>query len=291
MNKIITEITPLSDKDLFYLVDRTKDGFTYPIHRHKEYELNFIENAKGATRVVGDSLETIGDYDLCLVGHGIEHGWLQGACTSDNIRETTIQFSESLFGQEFLNKNQVSSIKKMFEDSSKGILFSMRTIMKVYSRLEKLIGMESGFDKMLEFMSVLYELSLDKDSRRLSSSSFANVRPSSDSRRVSKVQEYVDQNYMKDIHLEDLASIAGMTATAFSRFFKLRTGKSVSDFIIDIRLGHATRKLMDSSMSVAEISYECGFNNISNFNRIFKRKKGCTPKEFRDLYHRHKTII
>ena len=82
-----------------------------------------------------------------------------------------------------------------------------------------------------------------------------------------------------------------MTPTAFSRFFKLRTGRSISDYLIDIRLGHATRALVDSTMSVAEICYSCGFNNISNFNRIFKKKKGSSPKVFRDIYQHHKTLV
>ena len=79
-----------------------------------------------------------------------------------------------------------------------------------------------------------------------------------------------------------------MTPVSFSRFFKLRTGKSLSDYIIDIRLGHATRQLVDSTKTVAEICYECGFNNLSNFNRIFKKKKGCSPKEFREIYYKKK---
>ena len=83
MNKIITEITPLSEKDCFYLIDRYKDRFTYPIHRHEEYELNFVSNCDGARRVVGDSIETLGMYDLVLIGNGIEHGWEQHSCVSD----------------------------------------------------------------------------------------------------------------------------------------------------------------------------------------------------------------
>ena len=82
-----------------------------------------------------------------------------------------------------------------------------------------------------------------------------------------------------------------MTPVSFSRFFKLRTGKSLSDYIIDIRLGHATRQLVDSMKTVAEICYECGFNNLSNFNRIFKKKKGCSPKEFREIYYKKKVFV
>ena len=291
MNKTITEITPLSEKDFFYLVDRTKDTFTFPIHRHDEYELNFVENCKGAIRIVGDSIETLGDFDLCLIGHGIEHAWQQGECQSSKIREITIQFGSDTLGSVMLNKNQMASIRILLEESSKGISFGMKTIMKVYNRLEKLINASSGFYQMIEFLSLLYELSIDDDRRNLASSSFANAHPASDSRRVQKVQDYIYDHYKEDIRLDVLAQIAGMTPTSFSRFFKLRTGRSLSDYITEIRLGHATRALMDSTTSIAEICYDCGFNNISNFNRIFKKKKSCTPKEFREYYQRHQVII
>ncbi|MCI8998842.1 MAG: AraC family transcriptional regulator [Muribaculaceae bacterium] len=291
MNKIITEITPLSEKDCFYLVDRYKDRFTFPVHRHEEYELNFLANCDGARRVVGDSMETVGEYDLVLIGNNIEHGWEQHQCNNDRIREITIQFSHDLFGESLLAKTQLASIRRMLEISSNGIVFSSGSIMKVFNRLDNLTKIDSGFYGMIELMAILYELAEEGNYRRLSSSSFASLRPNGDSRRVQKVQDYINQNYKEDIRLGDLAALVGMTPTAFSRFFKLRTGRSISDYVIDIRLGHATRQLVDSTTSVAEICYECGFNNVSNFNRIFKKKKGNSPKVFREIYQHHKILV
>lgn len=291
MNKIITEITPLSEKDCFYLIDRYKDRFTYPIHRHEEYELNFVSNCDGARRVVGDSIESLGMYDLVLIGNGIEHGWEQHECMSDKIREITIQFSSDLFGSSFLAKTQLSSIRRMLDLSSNGIAFTVESIMKVYHKLDNLTKIESGFYRMLELMSILYELAEGGHYRKLSSSSFASLKPTGDSRRVQKVQDHINKHYKEDIRLNDLADLVGMTPTAFSRFFKLRTGRSISDYVIDIRLGHASRQLVDSTTSVAEICYECGFNNVSNFNRIFKKKKGNSPKVFREIYQHHKMLV
>lgn len=291
MNKIITEITPLSEKDCFYLVDRLKDRFTYPVHRHEEFELNFLANGTGARRVVGDSMETIGDYELVLVGHGIEHGWEQHHCHNDKIREVTIQFSRDLFGDSLLGKTLLAPIKKMLDLSANGIAFGPSAILKVFSRLDTLTRLEVGFYRMLELMAVLHDLAESGDYRQLSSSSFASLQHNGDSRRVQKVQEYINTHYKEEIRLAELAELVGMTPTAFSRFFKLRTGRSISDYLIDIRLGHATRALVDSTDSVAEICYECGFNNISNFNRIFKKKKGNSPKVFRDIYQHHKTLV
>ena len=290
-SEIITEITPLSEKDCFYLVDRYKDRFTFPIHRHEEYELNFLTNCNGARRIVGDSIETVGDFDMVLIGHGIEHGWEQHECRNSRIREITIQFSCDLLSDSFLAKNQLNGIRKMFDASSKGISFPPGVILKVYNRLEKLTKIDSGFYGMLELMALLYELAESGEYRRLSSSAFASVAPACDSRRVQKVQAYIAEHYKEEIRLNDLASLAGMTPTAFSRFFKLRTGKSISDYIIDVRLGHASRMLVDSTTSIAEICYECGFNNISNFNRIFKKKKENSPKVFREIYQHHKKLV
>lgn len=290
-NQIITEITPLSEKDCYYLVDRYKDRFTFPIHRHAEYELNFLANCKGARRVVGDSVEEIGDYDLALIGNGIEHGWEQHNCTNDKIREITIQFSRDLFGEAFLAKNQLSSIRKMLETSSNGIVFSSESILKVYNHLDELTRTDPGFRGMIALMTILNELAEEGEYRVLSTSSFAATQPACDSRRVGKVQDHINKHYRDDVRLSDLADLVGMTPTAFSRFFKLRTGKSISDYVIDVRLGHATRMLVDSTMTIAEICYTCGFNNISNFNRIFKKKKGNSPKVFRDIYQHHKILV
>ena len=291
MYKIITEITPLSEKDCFYLVDRLKDRFTYPVHRHEEYELNFLANCPGARRIVGDSVEVLDGYDLVLVGHGIEHGWEQHECQNDKIREITIQFSQDLFGDSLLEKTQLAPIRTILEKSVNGIAFGSQAILKVFNRLDNLTKAESGFFRMLELWAILYELAVSGEYRILSSSSFVAQRPPVDSRRVTKVQEYIAVHYREEIRLADLAGLVGMTPTAFSRFFKLRTGRSISDYLIDIRLGHASRALVDSTMSVAEICYECGFNNISNFNRIFKKKKGSSPKVFRDIYQHHKALI
>ncbi|HTM97316.1 MAG TPA: AraC family transcriptional regulator, partial [Pedobacter sp.] len=138
------------------------------------------------------------------------------------------------------------------------------------------------FDSVLELMSILHDLSTSRNMRTLSDSTFSNAEFSYNSRRVEKVMEYINVNFDKQVSLAEVARIASMTEVSFSRFFKSRTGISFIDSLIEIRLGHASRKLIDTTESVAEVAYNCGFNNISNFNRIFKKKKGCTPKEFRE---------
>jgi AraC-like DNA-binding protein len=289
---IIHEITPLSDKDCFYIAERYKTAFTYPMHSHLEYELNFIERAAGVRRIVGDSVEVIGDYDLVLItGERLEHVWEQHECTSKEIREITIQFSSDLFFKSFIHKNQFDTIRRMLEQAKKGLCFPMPAIMKVYAKLDTLASEKEGFYAVIKFLTILYELSLCENARTLSSSSFAKIGVHSDSRRVQKVQEYINAHYKEEIRLNVLAGMVGMTPVSFSRFFKLRTGKNLSDYIVDIRLGFAVRLLVDSTMSIAEICYECGFNNLSNFNRIFKKKKECSPKAFRENYRKRKKLV
>ena len=292
-NHIIREITPLSDKDCFYIAERHKTEFTYPIHNHAEFELNFCEKAAGVRRIVGDSAEVIGEYDLVLItGKDLEHVWEQNECNSKEIREITIQFSSDLFFKSFINKNQFDSIRRMLDKAQKGLCFPMSAILKIYPLLDTLASEKQGFYAVIKFMTILYELSLfAEEARTLSSSSFAKIDVHSDSRRVQKVQKYISTHYQEDIRLASLADMVGMTPVSFSRFFRLRTGKTLSDYIIDIRLGFATRMLVDSTRTIAEVCYDCGFNNLSNFNRMFKRKKGCSPKEFRENYRKKKLVI
>lgn len=227
-NHIIREITPLSDKDCFYIAERHKTEFTYPIHNHAEFELNFCEKAAGVRRIVGDSAEVIGEYDLVLItGKDLEHVWEQNECKSKEIREITIQFSSDLFFKSFIHKNQFDSIRRMLERAQKGLCFPMSAILKVYSMLDTLASENQGFYAVLKFMTILYELSLfEEEARTLSSSSFAKIDIHSDSRRVQKIQEYINLHYKEEIRLNQLADMVGMTAVSFSRFFKLRTGKT-----------------------------------------------------------------
>ena len=291
MDNVMTEITPLSEKDCFYMMDRDRDKFSYPLHRHEEMELNFVENCDGARRIVGDSIEVLGKYDLVLVGSGLEHTWDQYDCQSQSIHEITIQFPIDLLGDQFLQKNQLSSLRTMFENAKRGIAFELPAIMELYGKITRITQAQPGFYRILGLLEILYELSLQQNYHLLASKSFANVKNAPESRRVREVEEYIDKNYKEEIRLKTLSEIAGMTPAAFSRFFRMRTGKTVSDYMIDIRLGHAARLLVDSPNSVADICYMCGFNNISNFNRIFKKKKGCSPTAFRDNYHKSKIII
>lgn len=290
--RIIHEITPLMGKDVLYIADRHKKEFTYPIHNHSVCELNFVENAKGVRRIVGDSQEVIGDYDLCLItSPDLEHVWEQNECHSDDIREITVQFDFSMSDETLFGRNPYASITRMMQEAKKGLSFPLQAIMKVYGMLDTLSSVKDGFYAVQQFLTILYELSRCENARTLASNSYAKVTVEDDSRRILKVKNFISKNYMDELRLPELASLAGMSSSAFSRFFKLHTGRNISEYIIDLRLGYAARMLVDTAKSISEIGFDCGFNNLSNFNRIFKKKKGCSPSEFRESYHKTRIIV
>ena len=292
MNQVLQEITPLSEEDCFYVVERHKSEFLFPIHCHTEFELNFIENGAGVRRIVGDSVEEIGNYELTLVaGERLEHAWEQGNCRSADVREITIQFSRTLFPEELLARKQFRTIREMFQKAANGLTFSLKAIMKVYNLLDVLASEPDGFEQYQRLLQVLYTLSNDEGARVLASSSFANMENNVESRRVRKVQEFINVHYNEEIRLEDCAAMVGMSPSAFSRFFKLHTGRTLMDYIIDIRLGNAARLLVDTTMGISEISYACGFNNLSNFNRAFKARRGYTPRDFRTLFKKNRVFV
>ena len=292
MAKVLREITSITDNDCFYIVERHKSEFTWPIHSHAEYELNFIERGAGVRRVVGDSIEEIGDYELTLItGDGLEHAWEQGRCKEQDIREITIQFSPNLLDSQLLARNQFAPVRKMFERAQMGLTFSLPAIMRVYNLLDSLASKEERMDQFLDMLKILYVLSQDAGSRTLASHSFAKTGYDRESRRVNKVKEYIARHYREEIKLEDLAALVAMAPSAFSRFFKQQTGRSPMDYIIDVRLGVASRMLVDTSTSVSEICYACGFNNLSNFNRTFKARRGYTPRDFRALFTKNKIHV
>lgn len=292
MTKLFNEITPLSSQDCFYLVDRLKNGFDFPVHCHKEFELNLIINCEGCQRIVGDSMEKIGYYDLTLIGSDLEHGWLQNdVIQTGKMREITIQWDSSLFNSQMLDKNQFAPIKLLLKKAAHGIAFDQKVITELLPKFDALVNPQPGFLRYLRFMEILFNLAVSDASHTLSTTSFANIQATENSRRIKKVKDYIAAHYAEDINLDQLASLAGMSSTAFSRFFKTATNQTLSAHIIDTRLGHAVRYLVDTTMTSAEVCYKCGFNNLSNFNRLFKKNKGCTPLEFRMKYTKTKIII
>ena len=283
MDNVHREITPLKENDCFLIFERHKTEFNFPIHFHPEYEINYIAGAKGAKRIIGDHIGVISDCELVLVGPNLYHCWENYQNKGDLFNEITIQFPRDLFGDTLLDKNILTPVRNLLNHSQRGILFTEATFKHVQDKILTL-NRKQGFDSFLELQSLLFDLASSRDQKLLTNISFQRTNDYHNSEKIEKVYNFIKENYRRKIKLEDAAGLLNMSIVSFCRFIKQRTGNSFIDFVNEIRLGYATRSLIETNKSVSEICYECGFNNISNFNRIFKKKQGSSPTEFRKSF-------
>lgn len=290
MSEIITVNPEFSAEDCFRIVERHKRKFTYPEHRHKAVELNFIQNGKGVRRIVGDSCEEIADYELSMIGEDIEHVWEQGECSSDDVREITIHFPANLFDGNLIEKKQFASIKEMLENSRHGITFGMSAILKVYTMLDGISSETSSFEQFILFERILHTLSTS-DYRLLTSKPSTEPKHGDTQDKIGFIKDYLKKNFSQNIRLASLAELTGLSQTSATRLFKQKTGMTLSSYLIDLKCQSAARSLVDTSDRIADICKACGFNNLSNFNRIFKAKMGKTPQEYRNLYKKNRISV
>jgi AraC-like DNA-binding protein/quercetin dioxygenase-like cupin family protein len=282
MNKkrsILRELVPISEDDFFIVLNHTNAKFDFPLHFHPEIELNLVLNSSGK-RIIGDSVMEYNDCDLVIVGPNTPHMWT-GIKENNNAHVITIQFHENLFSEKTLNKKLAISIRELLGKSKRGILFSKETIEILKPKILQLSDSQD-FNSLLNFFSILYDLSIARGTKMLSSNSYVDYYSFPESHRIEKVNSYVKENLHNRIQLKEVADLVNMSESAFSHFFKKCTKGSFSDYITDLRLGVSARLLFESEQTINEICYDSGFNNVSNFNRTFKRKMGLTPSDFRD---------
>lgn len=285
MRESFNEISRLEPLEIFYVGERIKTYFEYPAHCHEVYELNFVENAAGVVRTIGDSRETIGNLDLVLItGAKLVHVWEQGTCPQHEIHEITIHIDPDTFHGPLIDKRAFASIRRMIERAQRGLAFPEAAIQIVREDIVNLAPSIDSFASVIRLFNLLYRLSLVEDAHELSSSSFIDTRDGNEDERVKLVKEHIAANYMHDICLQEMADIAHMSAESFSRFFRNKTGRTPNRYLIDYRLGIAARMLLTTRQSVSEIGFACGFNTLSHFNRLFRESKGCTPSEFREQF-------
>lgn len=283
---IIEEITPCQINKTFNIERREKTKFDFPIHTHKEMEINLLIGCKGAMRIVGDSVTELEDIDLTFVGPGLNHGWLQHKCKSGRIKEITIQFLPVIFYEPYLDINRLDAMRTLIRDSCRGVTFEYETILENYAAIKSLSTLTDTFEQLMLLTKLVYNLANSGSYSILASESYTENQAVNPSRRITKVQGYINDHYSGKITLAELAELVGMTIPAFAKFFKQSTSKTVGQFILDVRMGVASRLLINTRSSISEICYECGFNNVSHFCRIFRQYKGYSPGEFRQLYFR-----
>lgn len=283
---IYQETTPLENQDIFVLLDSCNNGFDYPIHNHPEYELNLVMDMSG-TRTVGDSIERYTDNDLVLLGPYLYHKWdgdLHLQQDQHPYRVITIQFGIGLISGQFFQKERFAKIRKLMQNASEGIKFHGQTLHEA-AQLMKKLTVDKGFSNVLAFLQLLDLLSEASEKTFLSSAGFSSKVLSTHSSRIQTAYTYILNNFERiELKISEIAVLVNMSDSAFSHFFQKYAFRSYTQFIVDVRLGHACKLLLDTDETVGRICFKSGFNNLTNFNRLFKKYRHCTPVKFRQQY-------
>ncbi|MBE6242101.1 MAG: helix-turn-helix domain-containing protein [Bacteroidales bacterium] len=278
MNEIQQEIVPITQDDLFVIKNHPNAKFDYPIHCHPEYEINLVMNTSG-TRVVGDDEEAFDELDLVMTGPFVPHVWKSELVTNHVI---TIQFSSDLLSFQMINKRLFMPIRQLLIDSMQGLHFYGPEAERIRNEIVEITRMQ-GFQTATKFLNILNLLAY-APRRKLVSNMYEseNLVNSSKSRRITKACKYIEENISQKISLSDVAMLVNMSDSAFSHFFKKKTGISFITYVNNLRVAKACDLLASTSLSASEICYDCGFNNKSNFIRIFTKRKNMTPIEYRN---------
>lgn len=282
------EIPTISPEESFLVFDRIKSTFDFPIHYHPEIEINFIAKGKGNRRIVGDHIGEIDDLELVMVGAFLPHCWTNYRCKTKRIHEITIQFNQDFFDQQMMKRRLLQPISNLVHQSIRGILFSRETAEKLKDRFLNFSNLK-GFESFIEMMSLLNELAESENKTILSSYSIEH-ETFMDNDHMKQIHDYVHKNYNRKISLDEVAELVNMSNVTFNRFIKKRTGKTFINYLNEIRIGYAARWLIEKDSTVSEIAFETGFNNIANFNKIFKSIRNCTPSEFKSKFNGIKKI-
>lgn len=265
-----------------------KDIFPhYPTtwHHHPEYELVLVVKSTGK-KVIGDQISNFTDGDLTLMGPFLPHVYHNDKIYYEEDSTLTaeaivIHFSEDIAGKRLFEIPEFESIKRLLTDSLTGISISGNTRQIVEDKMHKMLEL-NGALLIIELLSILHLLADTKEKEQIASPGFSeNFKPSG-SERITKVCDYIMQNFNTDLKLAHVAKVANMSPNAFCSFFKQRTRKTYVNFLNEIRVGYACRLLIENQYNISEICYKSGFQNLSNFNRQFKKIQNKTPIQYKN---------
>lgn len=278
MKPILEDIQLQKGISSFYAYRFKVPFFEFKWHYHPEYELTYIIKGNGY-RLVGNSYEYYSDGDLILLGSNLPHTWYGKSEDNIQFEAIVIQFSIDFINL-FLNLNESFLIKKMIENSVRGLSFNNENNKDVISKIIDLVDM-NGMERILKLLSILEELSL-KSTTFVASNSFHNIISKDSEMRINKVCLFIQNNFSEKITLKQIAGLIYLSESNFCKFFKKMTGKTFSDYLNSIRITRSCQLLLQTEKSIGVIAFDCGFETMSYFNRVFLKKKGMTPKEFRN---------
>ena len=266
------------------VISREETFFQSPFHSHPELELVYIKESFGK-RIVGNSVATFESGDMVFLGSDIPHVWLNDELyyqEKNNLKAKAIvvYFNKDIFGPTFYEMKEAQKINALFNRGSRGLSINGKTNKQIAKKLEKLVN-KKDFEIIIGLLEILSILSESTDLTFVNSEAYSPVKNQNTNDRLSDVFIFIKEHYKEDISLIEISKIANLTPTSFCRMFKLKAKKSFVEYLNEIRVANACKFIMESDMGMAEIAYECGFKTASNFNRIFKKSTGTTPKEYK----------
>ena len=247
-------------------------------HFHPEIELVYVNKGKGK-RHIGTHLSYFNNSQLILLGANLPHNGFTDRLTTKGS-ETIVQFKPNFLGDTFFNIPEMNAINSLFEKAKKGILYKPDTKKIVGPKIESLTALE-GFDRITKLLEILNDLAIANDYTLLNADGFAFETEPQDSAKIDIIFKHVNSNFQGHITLEEIADKVSMTVPAFCRYFKKATGKTFTKLVNEYRVVHATKLLSESQKSITDICYECGFNNFSHFNKLFKEFTGKSASKYR----------
>lgn len=261
------------------------DEIPFNWHYHPEYEICLTLNSRGQ-RYIGDNINSYDDLDLVLLGPKLPHTWCsKELISSDQQHLTYVAQLPTLWMDEVAQMPELKSLADLLFRSKRGVEFSVETARICKQKFEAM-ETASPMQRLIGLFEILQLMVDDPDARPISSDGYAPVTfPDSNIEKIDKVIAHIHQNYTADLCAEQMAELAHMSTNHFHRFFKQRTEQTFTEFVNQLRIGKACSLLLTTGLPISTISYRCGFNNISNFNRRFLQLKNCTPREFKRSYH------
>lgn len=247
-------------------------------HFHPEIELVYVNKGQGK-RHIGNHLSYFNNSQLLLIGSNLPHNGFTDRLTI-NGSETLVQFKPEFLGEHFFDIPEMEAIQKLFERSKKGLVFGVKTKQKLGVKIEKLAE-KDGFKKILLLLEILHGLTKSQDYTVLNADGFAFETAPQDSTKIDIIFKHVNEHFRTHISLDEIADKVSMTAPAFCRYFKKVTGKTFTKLVNEYRVVHVTKLLLESNMSITDICFECGFNNFSHFNKLFKEITGKSASKYR----------
>jgi AraC-like DNA-binding protein len=275
----IAKIRLIQEANKSFIVHNERSPFA-PWHHHPEYELVLILKGKGK-RMVGDHIDRFEENDLIFTGSFLPHQWI---CDNENLESLqneafVIQFVQDFLGDKFFELPENTALKKFLGESSRGYEFYGESKSKIISILLGMITM-NDVARLYALFSIFEIFQASKEYRFLSSPASVETVVLGGNEPMQKTLKYILQNFHNQIQIKDLLEVTNMSYATFYSKFKHAYILPFKDYLLNIRIGYACKLLIVETLNIAQIADDCGFENISNFNRQFKKIKGMTPSQF-----------